>query len=246
MFCPILILSNGCFQNILGIDYCGNSQYPDIDDKKCTSSLLTVTVMSISDYIASFSNDMPNMDDQTVYLTVCDENTRLWQVPLLITSTIMILSLVLSFGPIYILHRTLDPIRTMVMSQYCYPALHFASIWPQDKNQKLLHGPILHFVLNPSQETFAESNQKLEAKTGFDLIHWSIKNGYLEIIQKILGPEIGECAKLALIQKVLMEGDSKVIKMILDEAKMHLKCTIDIDKDGLHAVMEQFSNLRGI
>ena len=183
------------------------------------------------------------MDDQTVYLTVCDENTRIWQVPLLITSTIMIFFLALSCGATYILHRILDPIKTMKMSKCCFPCLD--SIWPQDQNQKPLHGPILHFVLNPSQKTFSESNQKLKTKTGYDMIHWSIKYGYSELIQTILTLDIGEGVNLDLVKKALMEGDCKVIKMILDAAERHEGDT-DIDKEGLLAVKKQLPYNRGM
>ena len=185
------------------------------------------------------------MDDENVYLTVCDENTRMWQAPLLITSTIMLFFLVLSCGATYILHRILDPIKTMNMSRCCFLALPLESIWPQEQDQKPLHGPILHFVLNPSQVTFAESNQKLNAKTGYGMIHWSIKHGYSELIEKILKPEIEEGVNLALVKKVLKEGDCKVIKMILDAAKRH-KSTTDIDREGLHAVIKKLPCIRGM
>ena len=186
------------------------------------------------------------MDDEKVYLTVCDENTRIWQAPLLITSTIMIFFHVVSCGATYILHRILDPIKTMNMSRYCFPALLWDSIWPQEQDQKPLHGPILHFVLNPCQKTFEESNQKLIAKTGFDMVHWSIKHGYSEVIKKILKADIGEGVNLALVKKALMEGgDCKVIKMILDAAKRK-NDPVDIDKASLHAVMKHLPYMRGM
>ena len=190
------------------------------------------------------------MDDQTVYLTVCDENTRIWQVPLLITSTIMIFFLALSCGATYILHRILDPIKTMKMSKCCFPCLD--SIWPQDQNQKPLHGPILHFVIKPCQKTFEESNQKLNAKTGYDLIHLSIKHGYSEVIQIILRLDIGDIGTLGhwginldLVEKALLEGDCKVIKMILNAAENH-KDTTNTDKKRLLAVMKQLPHKRGM
>ena len=190
------------------------------------------------------------MDDEKVYLTVCDENTRMWQAPLLITSAIMVFFLVLSCGATYILHRILDPIKTMNMSRCCFPASRFDSIWPQEQDQKPLHGPILHFVINPCQKTFEESNQKLKAKTGFDMIHWSIKHGYSELIQTILRLDIEEGVNLALVKKALMEGDCKVIKMILDAAKRHNDNDDDndndIDKKGLLAVMKQLPYKRGM
>ena len=186
------------------------------------------------------------MDDEKVYLTVCDENTRMWQAPLLITSAIMVFFLVLSCGATYILHRILDPIKTMNMSRCCFPASRFDSIWPQEQDQKPLHGPILHFVINPCQKTFEESNQKLKAKTGFDMIHWSIKHGYSELIQTILRLDIEEGVNLALVKKALMEGDCKVIKMILDAAKRHNDNDNDIDKEGLLAVMKQLPYKRGM
>ena len=186
------------------------------------------------------------MDDENVYLTICDENTRMWQAPLLITSTIMIFVLVLSCGATYILHRILDPIKTMNMSRCCFPASLLDSIWPQEQDQKPLHGPILHFVLNPCQKTFEESNQKLIAKTGFDMVHWSIKHGYSEVIKKILKADIGEGVNLALVKKALMEGgDCKVIKMILDAAKRK-NDPVDIDKASLHAVMKHLPYMRGM
>ena len=186
------------------------------------------------------------MDDENVYLTICDENTRMWQAPLLITSTIMIFLLVVSCGATYILHIILDPIKTMNMSRFCFPACLFDSIWPEEQDQKPLHGPILHFVLKPSQKTFEESNQKLKAKTGYDMVHWSIKHGYSEVIEKILKPEIEEGVNLALVKKALMEGDCKVIKMILDAAKRHNDNDNDIDKEGLLAVMKQLPYKRGM
>ena len=186
------------------------------------------------------------MDDENVYLTICDENTRMWQAPLLITSTIMIFLLVVSCGATYILHIILDPIKTMNMSRFCFPACLFDSIWPQEQDQKPLHGPILHFVLKPSQKTFEESNQKLKAKTGYDMIHLSIKHGYSELIEKILKADIGEGVNLALVKKALMDGgDCKVIKMILDAAKKN-EDPVDIDKELLHAVMKQLPYTRGM
>ena len=77
------------------------------------------------------------------------------------------------------------------------------------------------------------------------MVHWSIKHGYSELIEKILKPEIEEGVNLALVEKVLMEGDCKVIKMILDAAKRH-KGTTDIDKEGLLAVMKQLPYKRGM
>merc|ERR1719362_1004875 len=55
--------------------------------------------------------------------------------------------------------------------------------------------------------------------------------------------EIEEGVNLALVKKVLKEGDCKVIKMILDAAKRHNDNyndnDNDIDKEGLLAVMKQ-------
>ena len=82
------------------------------------------------------------------------------------------------------------------------------------------------------------------------MIHWSIKHGYSELIQTILRLDIEEGVNLALVKKALMEGDCKVIKMILDAAKRHNDNDSDNDKDidkkGLLAVMKQLPYKRGM
>ena len=77
------------------------------------------------------------------------------------------------------------------------------------------------------------------------MIHWSIKHGYSELIRTILRLDIGGGNNLDLIKKALMEGDCKVIKMILVAAKRH-EGTTDIDKEGLLAVMKQLPYKRGM
>ena len=83
-----------------------------------------------------------------------------------------------------ILHKIVDPSFALSFSIKCFPIRLFGYIWPEE--QKNLLGPVLHFILNPSKENLQESNTKLMSKTGRDLLSWSIKNEYVEIIRTIL------------------------------------------------------------
>ena len=83
-----------------------------------------------------------------------------------------------------ILHKIVDPNFALSFSIKCFPIRLFGYIWPEE--QKNLLGPVLHFILNPSKENLQESNTKLMSKTGRDLLSWSIKNEYVEIIRTIL------------------------------------------------------------
>ena len=78
----------------------------------------------------------------------------------------------------------MDPSFVLRISLTCIPIRFFGCIWPDD--QKALLGALLHFSLAPSCDTLKESNEKLCAKTGKDLMYWSIRNGYIEIIHLIL------------------------------------------------------------
>ena len=87
----------------------------------------------------------------------------------------------------------MDPSFVLHASLTCIPIRLLGYIWPDD--QKTLLGALLHFSLAPSCDTLKESNEKLCAKTGKDLMYWSIRNGYIEIIHLILSV-VGKFLKL--------------------------------------------------
>ena len=135
---------------------------------ECTSSLLS---------IGSQTN--------ITYLTFCDERNYQWQLPLMFFTIIMLTLFVLSSIVISkIMHKIMDPSFVLHASLTCIPIRFLGYIWPDD--QKTLLGALLHFSLAPSCDTLKESNEKLCAKTGKDLMYWSIRNGYIEIIHLIL------------------------------------------------------------
>ena len=174
-------------------------------------------------------------DRNTTFLTVCDEVTKLWQIPLIIATVTMVTCLALSCGVIFILHKILDPFKLMEMSSSCFPACYLESIWPED--QKRLKGPILHFTLNPSKQTFNESNQKLLSKTGYDIFHWSIKHDYYLIMQTIFG--LGENVSPDLVKKVILEGSTRMIKLILREVQK------DSDLGNVDKAVEILTEIKG-
>ena len=135
---------------------------------ECTSSLLS---------IGSQTN--------ITYLTFCDERNYHWQLPLMFFTIVMLTLFVLSSIVISkIMHKIMDPSFVLHTSLTCIPIRFLGYIWPDD--QKILLGALLHFYLAPSSDTLKESNEKLCAKTGKDLMYWSIRNGYIEIIHLIL------------------------------------------------------------
>ena len=155
-------------------------------------------------------------DDKNVYVTVCNEYTTDWQLPILFVCLGMVLILGLSSGAVYLLHRTLHPIQLMEMSRSCFPALCFDSIWPED--QKRLQGPVFHFLLNPCQQTFDETNARLVETSNHNLIYWAVKHGYLEVLEKIFTSEITVELSLHVLKSALMEGEARAIKLILSKA----------------------------
>ena len=148
----------------------------------------------------------------------------------------MVTCLAVSCGLIFILHKILDPFKLMEMSSSCFPAFYLESIWPED--QKRLKGSILHFTLNPSKQTFKESNQKLLSKTGYDILHWSIKHDYYQIMQTIFGPAVGENVSPDLVKKVILEGSTRMIKLILRVQK-------DSDLGNVDKAVETLTEIKG-
>ena len=140
---------------------------------ECTSSLLS---------IGSQTN--------ITYLTFCNERNYHWQLPLMFFTIVMLTLFVLSSIVISkIMHKIMDPSFVLLTSLTCVPIKFLGYIWPDD--QKALLGALLHFYLAPTSDTLKVSNEKLcakgfRAKTGKDLMYWSIKNGYIEIIHLIL------------------------------------------------------------
>ena len=174
-----------------------------------------------------------------VYLTVCDKWTKELHLPLIIASSTIVVFLLLSCISIYALHRILNPIGMLLFSRKCC----FGNIWPE--GQKPLLAPVLHFVLEPSKDTLEESNEKLRNKTGEDLIDVSIKHGYGQVIKSILSPDVGHAVSGALLRKALLEGDIKVMKIILGAAKGS-EGTLEVDQTKLDAVMNALPKERGM
>ena len=169
-------------------------------------------------YLGACSNLLSiGTSDKNVSITICDDSTTMWQLPIIIVTSTMVLLLGLSCGPIYLLHRILDPVKLLKLSRCCIPARCFDSIW--HGGQKPLLGPVLHFVLNPCKQTFDETNERLVDKSGNDLTHWSIKNGYHSIIHTMLGPDINKKVTLDLMKKAIMFGDAATIKSLLANAQ---------------------------
>ena len=157
-----------------------------------------------------------NITSKEYYVTVCDSETTMAQSPIVYATLAMIAIFALSSGLIYVLHRMLDPIKLMQMSRCCFPARCFDSIWPED--QKPLLGPILHFILNPCKQTFDETNKRLVEKSGHDLIYWSIKNNYLDVIRTIVEPNISMEITSQIIKATIFQGEATAMKIILSKA----------------------------
>ena len=154
----------------------------------------------------------------------------------------MMVLLALGCGAAYLLHRILDPVEMLQMSRRCFPAMFFDNIWPDD--QKTLLGPLLHFMLHPSKQTLKESNEKLISKTGHDLMNWSIKNGYVKIIQTILKPEMDEKVTMNLVRKAIIEGTATVIKIMVMEARKQ-ESLHEINQTNLNTLHVQLPKMRG-
>ena len=181
--------------------------------------------------------------NETVFITVCDETTRQWQLPLLIGTSVMIFFLILGCLPIYILQYVLDPVGMLQASRYCFPACFFGKIWPED--QKALLPQILHFIHEPSKQTFQESNEKLLSKTDQDMMHWSIKHGYVQIIEKMLEPSINEQISASVMKKAINAGEAKVIKTLATNA-IKQPGTAELAQENLHLLIELLPKTKGI
>ena len=79
---------------------------------------------------------------------------------------------------------------------------------------------------DPTKQTLEESNKKLKHKTGKDMIYWSIKHGYPQVIQSIL---VIENATLQIIKDAITEGEIRIIKIVLIEAK-NRGCINDLEQ----------------
>ena len=211
------------FKIFLVNNYCGQS--PNISMDNCTEGIF-----------------QPENDNATsVYLTVCHKWAKEWDLPLIIASSTIVVFLLLSCISIYALHRVLNPIGMLLFSR----KFRLGNIWPEDRDQKPLLGPVLHFVLEPSKDTLEESNEKLRNKTGEDLIDVSIKHGYGQVIELILSPDVGHAVSGGLLRKALLEGDIKVIKIILGAAKGS-EGTLEVDQTKLDAVINELPKVRGM
>ena len=151
----------------------------------------------------------------------------------------MIVLLSISCGAVFILHRILNPIGMLQMSRSCFPALCFDIIWSENDNAIL--GPILHFISNPTEQRLKESNKMLRDKTGQDLLFWSIRNGYHQVIKLILKYETVD---LQLIKDAINTGEIKVIKVLLMEAKKQ-EIKGDFDETSLEKVTKILPYERG-
>ena len=208
--------------NILDGDQCFPTSDVNVDSENCVG-LLAVGQNN------SFNN-------QSVYVTVCDERTAKMQLPILFTAVLMILILGISCGAVYILHRMLDPVKMLRLSRLCFPARCFDSIWPDDQTPIL--GPILHFLLNPCKQTLDETNTRLVEKTGQDLAYWSIKHGYLETLQQII---LGIDIDLPMVKTAIMEGEARIIALVLSNAGHLQTVTANIP-----VVLKTLSEKRGM
>ena len=182
-------------------------------------------------------------NNETVFVTVCNEMTKQWQLPLLIGTSVMIFLLILGCLPIYILQYILDPVGMLQASRYCFPACLFDKIWPED--QKALLPQILHFLHNPSKQTLQESNEKLISKTNQDMMHWSIKHGYVQIIEKMLEPSINEQISASVMKKAINEGEAKVIKTLATNA-IKQPGTAELAQENLNLLIELLPKTRGM
>ena len=209
------------FKIFLVNNYCGQS--PNISMDNCTEGIF-----------------QPENDKATsVYLTVCHKWAKEWDLPLIIASSTIVVFLLLSCISIYALHRILNPIGMLLFSRKCC----FGTIWPED--QKPLLAPVLHYILEPSKETLEESNEKLKNKIGLDLIDVSIKHGYGQVVESILSPDVGHAVSVPLLRKALLEGDIKVIKIILGAAKGS-EGMLEVDQTNLDTVMNALPKERGM
>ena len=209
--------------NILDVDQCVPSSDVNIDSENC------ISLMAIEQTNSS----------NNVYVTVCDGSTAMMQLPIIFATVTMILILGLSCGAIYILHRMLDPVKMLKASRCCFPSNLLSEMWPD--NQKPLLGPILHFLLNPCKQTFAETNMRLVEKSGHNLIYWSIRHGYLEIIGTILDTDIEMELTLPIIKTALMEGEASVIKLIVSKPEQ-----LQTEIANIPAVMKTLPEKRGM
>ena len=225
---------------------CGES---NVSIKNCTGIFEPENDLSLDKFLNGAKNKSDTQTGNTYskdnatrvyYITVCDKWTKELNFPLIIASSTIVVFLLLSCISIYALHRILNPIGMLLFSRKCC----CGNIWPEDRDQKPLLGPVLHFVLEPSKDTLEESNEKLRNKTGEDLIDVSIKYGYGQVIESILSSDVGHAVSGALLRKALLEGDIKVMKIILEAAKGS-EGTLEVDQTKLDAVMNALPKARG-
>ena len=213
------------FKIFLVNNYCGQSPNISMDNLTICTGI--------------FSLQSENDNATSIYLTVCNKWTKDWHLPLIIASSTIVVFLLFSCISIYVLHRVLNPIGMLLFSRKCC----FGNIWPED--QKPLLAPVLHYILEPSKETLEESNEKLKNKIGLDLIDVSIKHGYGQVVESILSPDVGHAVSVPLLRKALLEGDIKVIKIILGAAKGS-EGMLDVDQTNLDTVMNALPKERGM
>ena len=215
-----------------------NIAYVFLDNEYCGSTPDIIIDADLCTDMFSLQNH-----NETIFITVCDQMTKQWQLPLLIGTTLMIFLLILGCLPIYILQYILDPVGMLQVSRYCFPACLFDNIWPED--QKALLPQVLHFLHRPSKQTLEESNEILISKTDQDMMHWSIKHGYVRIIEKMLEPSVNEQISTSVLKKAINEGEAKVIKTLaikafkqenpeLDQVNLYGLIYILPDKRGIH------------
>ena len=77
------------------------------------------------------------------------------------------------------------------------------------------------------------------------MIDVSIKHGYGQVVESILSPAVGHAVSVPLLRKALLEGDIKVIKIILGAAKGS-EGMLEVDQTNLDTVMNALPKERGM
>ena len=77
------------------------------------------------------------------------------------------------------------------------------------------------------------------------MMHWSIKHGYVQIIEKMLEPSINEQISTSVMKKAINEGETKVIKTLAINA-IKQQGTPELAQENLHALTKLLPKKRGI
>ena len=157
-------------------------------------------------------------EKRSPYIATYCKTKPFWY-PLLIACFTLIILLILSMILINCLPRLLSPYasfqRARNLSKLCCH-INFQPICPEDQKQFL--NTISDFIMAPNIENFHKSNGTVKHHTDKDLVYWSIRYDYHEIMSFILN-ETNLPITLTMLQIAVGIGSPRMIKNILNSLK---------------------------